>query len=330
VAAEPDQGRVRPQRSAATLRALRSPANRLSLAVAFAANVGVAAAKLGAGLVTGSAALLAEAAHSGADSTNEVLLALSLRSSSRPADREHPLGYGGARFLWAFLATIASFLVGGCLSIALAIHDLVQGSVVTSALVAWIVLAVAAIGDGLSLVQTTRQARRQASDWGMSTIDYLRTTSDPTLRALAVEDSAALVGVAIAAAGLLVTELGGSAKSDAIASLLIGVLLGATAIGLARPLADLLIGRSMRPERLAYARQLVTDSPYVEEVLNIYGLYIAPQEVLLAAHVHPADGLDADQLAVGLDELDVLLRRKLPEIGEIVIDVTAYHAERLP
>src|SRR3954470_3026030 len=114
----------RPQRalrhSAAGLRASRSHGSRVSLLVAFVANLIVAAAKLAAGLITGSAALLAEAAHSVADSNNEVLLAVSFRRARRPADAEHPFGYGGLRFLWAFLAAIASFLIGGCLSVGLA------------------------------------------------------------------------------------------------------------------------------------------------------------------------------------------------------------------
>jgi divalent metal cation (Fe/Co/Zn/Cd) transporter len=142
------------------------------------------------------------------DSINVVLLGLSLRRSRQPADVEHPLGYGRARFLWAFLAAISSFLIGGCLSIALAVHDLLHGAAVGRFSVAWVVLGVAALADGSSLVQTLRQARREAAFWGQTTIGYLRHTSDPTLRALAVEDSAALAGIAIAAAGLLVHQLG--------------------------------------------------------------------------------------------------------------------------
>lgn len=116
------------RRSAASQRVGSRRGSRVSLVVAFAANVLVAAAKLAAGLITGSAALLAEAAHSIADSNNEVLLALSFRRARRPADQEHPLGYGGVRFLWAFLAAISSFLIGGCVSIGLAINDLVTAT----------------------------------------------------------------------------------------------------------------------------------------------------------------------------------------------------------
>src|SRR6478609_5523453 len=172
--------------SAASLRARRSRGSRISLIVAFAANLVVAVAKLAAGLITGSAALLAEAAHSVADSNNEVLLAISFRRARRPADAEHPFGYGGLRFLWAFLAAISSFLVGGCLSVGLAINDLVHGNTVTDLGAALLVLGVAALADGTALRQTLRQARTEAARWGLRTVPYLRYTSDPTLRALAV------------------------------------------------------------------------------------------------------------------------------------------------
>jgi cation diffusion facilitator family transporter len=290
----------------------------------------IAAAKLVAGLITGSSALLAEAIHSAADSINEVLLAVSLVRARRPPDITHPFGYGGARFLWAFLAAISSFLIGGCLSVALAVHQLVNGGDVTSFLVAWVVLAVAFLGDGASLTQSLRQSRREAAVWGQSTIAYLRRTSDPTLRALVVEDAASLVGVALAAGGLLVHELGGPASADAVASLLIGLLLALTAVGLARPLADLLIGKSVAPERLEKAYAILAASPGIDEVLSIYAVHAAPQDVILAAKVHPSAGQTGDGLALLLDELDHRLRAELPEIGEVFIDLTSHRTQPSP
>ena len=265
--------------------------------VALLANLVVAAAKLVAGLVTGSAALLAEAAHSTADSVNEVLLGLSLKQGRRPSDAVHPLGHGGARFLWAFIATIASFLIGGCLSIALAVRELLVGTAVERYLVAWVVLAVAFVAEGTSLLQSLAQARREAALWDASTVDFLRHTSEPTLRAIVVEDGSALIGLSLAAVGLLLHEFAGLENADAIAALLIGLLLAATAFGLARPLADLLIGRSMLPARLERVYAIIEDSPSIDEVLSVQAVYGAPQEVIVAAKVHPAPGKTADELA---------------------------------
>jgi divalent metal cation (Fe/Co/Zn/Cd) transporter len=192
------------------------------------------------------------------------------------------------------------------------------------------VLAVAALADGGSLVQSLRQARREGALWDQSTLGYLRHTSDPTLRAIAVKDAAAILGVALASGGLLVHQLGGPAASDAIASLLIGLLLAATAVGLARPLAELLIGKSMAPARLKRAYAIVAGSPGIDQVLSIYAVHAAPQEVILASKVHPSPGQTGDELARLLDELDRRLREELPEVAEVFIDVTSHHLRSEP
>jgi cation diffusion facilitator family transporter len=209
---------VAPRRSRAALRAGGSRGGQRSIVIALIANVVIAGAKLAAGLITGSSALLAEAAHSAADSVNEVLLGLSLRRSRRPADATHPFGYGGTRFLWAFLAAIFSFLIGGCVSIFLAVHQLISNAGVDQFLVGWIVLAVAFASDGTALVVSLTAAKREAALWGQPTVSFLRHTSDPTLRALVVEDSAALIGLVLAGGGLFLHQVLGWTDADAIAS----------------------------------------------------------------------------------------------------------------
>src|SRR5437868_11765995 len=141
------------RRSRAALQRIRSNDSARTILVALAANVVIAIAKLVSGLISGSTALLAEAAHSLADASNEVFLGISLRRAAAPADDRHPLGHGRERFLWAFMAAIASFLIGGCFSIAIAIRQLAHGETMGNATAAWIVLGVAFAGDGVSLVQ---------------------------------------------------------------------------------------------------------------------------------------------------------------------------------
>ncbi|HWS70831.1 MAG TPA: cation diffusion facilitator family transporter, partial [Thermoanaerobaculia bacterium] len=189
-----------------------------TIVIALAANVIIAIAKLVAGLVSHSTAMLAEAAHSAADSINEVLLAISLRREKRPADAEHPLGHGRERFLWAFMAAIASFLIGGCVSIFMAVRELEHQHPLESAVAAWIVLAIAFVADGASWLQSMRQARRQAADYGLPLGRYLVRASDPIVRAIVVEDSAALIGLGIAAGGLVISHATGSNVADSIAS----------------------------------------------------------------------------------------------------------------
>src|SRR5437870_6382440 len=255
--------------SAAALRNASARERTRVVVIALAANVFVALAKLAAGLLTGSAALLAEAGHSFADSLNEVLLGVSLRRGNVPADAAHPLGHGRERFLWAFMAAVASFLIGGCLSIALGVQKLVLGGTESNLLVAWLVLGVAFVADGVSLLQTLRSARRDADGPHQSLWHRVLHSSDPTLRAVMVEDVAALVGLGLAAIGLAASALLGESRWDAIASILIGLLLATTAFGLAWPLSDYLVGRSVTVEEIAQLYGVLAASPAVDEVLTL-------------------------------------------------------------
>ena len=316
-----------PRRSSAALRSAAQSETTRTILTALAVNLLVAAAKLVAGLLSGSAALLAEAGHSLADSLNEVLLGISVRRGGVPADVVHPLGHGRERFLWAFMAAMASFLIGGCVSIGLALRELVEGGSTGSLLPAWVVLVVAFVADGSSLLQSLRQASREARQQGASPRHYLLHVSDPALRAVLVEDSAALIGVALAALGLLASALVGNTLPDALASLLIGLLLAVTAFWLARPLADYLVGRSMSMEQLQRLYAVLTAAPAVEQVLALQAVYTGPEEVIVAAKVRPLASLTIDALTRAMDELDAALRAAVPEVADVYIDVTAYRSE---
>jgi cation diffusion facilitator family transporter len=314
------------RRSATFLRRVAEGGGSRTVAIALAANLVIAIAKLVAGLVSGSTGMLAESAHSFADSTNEVFLFIGLQRNRRPADAEHPLGHGRETFLWAFIATIASFLVGGCVSVAMAVRELEHRHPVTPGIAAWIVLAISFIADGISWRQSLLQARGQAKEYGVSTWRYLVRASDPVVRAVVVEDSAGLAGLALVALGLLLSDLLGSSVPDSIASLLIGLLLMATAFGVARPLMDLLIGRSIPAPQLAELRKILEQDPAIDEVLSFRATYLGPEEVVVAAKVHPASRLTADELARAMDELDHKIRLALPYVAEVYLDVTAHRA----
>jgi cation diffusion facilitator family transporter len=267
--------------------------------------------------------MLAEAAHSLADSLNEVLLGFSLRRGGVPADLVHPLGHGRERFRWAFLAAIASFLIGGCLSIGLAIWELVGGGATGDIRLAGVVLMISFAADGTSLLQSLRQARREAGSRGVPLSRYLLRASDPTLRAVVVEDGAALIGLGLAACGLALSSVMGSEVPDALASLLIGILLAFTAVGLAVPLAGFLVGRSLPAERLQRLYEMLIGAPAIEEVLTLQAVYTGPEEAIVAAKVHPIANLTVDQLAGAMDEIDVTIRSAFPEVADLFIDVTA-------
>lgn len=318
------------RRSATALRREKEGESVRTIAIAFFANLIIAAAKLIAGLASGSTGMLAEAAHSAADSVNEIFLAFGLHRDRQPPDETHPLGHGRERFLWAFMASIASFLIGGCLSIFLAIHQLRGSETLTGGPWPWIVLAIAFVADGVSWLQGLRQARRQAKEYEASVWRYLVVASDPVARAVVVEDSAALVGLVIAAAGLLLSRILGSSVPDSIASLLIGLLLTATALAVGRPLADYLVGRSIPAPMFERLEAIVRDDPAVEEILSLQSIYTGPEEAVVVAKVRPSPAMSIEDLSRAMDELDHRIRKSLPIVADVFIDVTATRIEEGP
>jgi len=220
------------------------------------------------------------------------------------------------------MAAIASFLVGGCLSIGIAIAKLRHPEPVEAGVAPWVVLGIAFVADGASWLQAMRQARRQARDYGVSLPRYVSRASDPVVRAVFLEDSAALAGLLLAAGGLLASRIVGSSVPDSIASLAIGLLLAVTAFALARPFADFLVGRSIPERFLETLRRIVEDDPAVEEVLSLHAIYSGPEEVVVIGKARPARGLDIERLARAMDALDAKIRQALPFVADVYIDVT--------
>ena len=315
-----------PRRSPRALKRARQATGRRTIVVALLANLVIAAAKLVAGVLTRSSAMLAEAAHSAADSINEVLLAASLRPHDPDPHPAHPVGRGRERFLWAFMAAIASFVVGGCLSVFLALRQFGSTEPLTNPKAAWIVLAVSAAAESVSWLQSVRQARRQAREYRRPVWRYLRRASDPVVRAVVFEDSAALAGLLLAAAGLFLSQKLGTSLPDSIASLAIGLLLAATAFGLARPLADFLVGRSLPPRELETLHALLAEAPGVERVMTLHAVYTGPEEVIVVAKVRPEAGVASGSLARAMDATEERIRKALPVVADVFVDVTRYAA----
>jgi len=313
------------RRSAAAIHGAQNVDHKKTILIALAGNVLIAIAKLAAGLVTHSAAMMAEAAHSFADCINEGFLGLALGRSKKPADPAHPFGFGRARFLWSFVAAISSFIVGGCVSIGLALRQISTGQAWEPKLVAWIVLGIGLLADGASLIQSIDQVAERASKMKIPLWQFLWRTSDPILRAIVVEDCAALIGTLTAASGLLISRLVGNTLPDSIASLLIGLLLAVTALMLARPLADFLIGRTLPEPYLHDIQDILTSSPAVEELIGFHAVYTGPEEVVVAAKIRPR-GNNVDDLAKEMDELDHRIKEAVPFVADVFIDVTTSQA----
>ena len=315
------------RRSATALRRIAEGESTRTVVIAFLANLVIAIAKLIAGLASQSTGMLAESAHSGADAINEVFLAIGLYRHGIPADEAHPGGHGRERFLWAFMAAISSFLIGGCLSIALAIGELRERHAIAGGFGAWIVLAISFVADGASWLQSVRQAKVQAKEYGVSVWRYIRISSDPVVRAVAFEDSAALIGLLLAAAGLLFSKIFGTNVPDSLASLLIGLLLAVTAFALARPLADFLVGRSLPAELFEKLKAMIIEDSAIEELLTLRATYSGPEEVIVVGKACPSQKLSVEQFTQAMDDLDRRIRSALPIVADVFIDVTANAAE---
>ncbi|EDY44530.1 cation diffusion facilitator family transporter [Streptomyces sp. SPB074] len=290
--------------------------------VAAGANLGIAAAKLLAGLVSGSSAMLSEAAHSLADTVTELLLLLALRRSARPADEDHPLGHGHERYIWALLASVATFVGGAVFSVYDGVHTLTHGETLGDPLLSYVVLAIAFLLEGYSLRTGLQQMAGEARAARTTFRKHLRWTSDTTVKAVVFEDSAALVGLVLAAAGIALTHATGDGTWDGIASLLIGLLLVQVAWVLGRSNAELLTGRPLAPAERAAIRAELLATEHVEAVLDLVTLVQGPDEALIAAKIDFRDASTAAQIEWSCEDAERRVRARLPRVTRVYLDPT--------
>ncbi|MFE0704441.1 cation diffusion facilitator family transporter [Streptomyces sp. NPDC058872] len=290
--------------------------------MAAAANLGIAAAKAVAGVISGSSAMLSEAAHSVADTVTEIMLLTALKRSEKPADEDHPVGHAGERYVWALLAAVATFVGGAVFSVYDGVHTLTHGEEPGDPLVSYLVLGIAFLLEGFSLRTGIKQVRAEAERTGTPFATHLRRTPDTTVKAVVMEDSAALVGLLLAAGGLLGGQLTGSGVWDGTASVLIGVLLVYVAWVLGRSNAELLIGRpAPRPVRDGIREELL-GVPHVVDVLDLVTLVQGPGEVLVAAKVDFRDVSSAGQVERACEEAEARLRERFPAVRRVYLDPT--------
>ncbi len=259
--------------------------SRRTVLVALAINLLIAMAKGAAAALTGSSALLAEAGHSVADTGNELFLLVALRRSARPADDTHPFGYGAERFYWSLLAAIGIFVAGGLTAIWDGVRQLQHPHELGDVVVGYVVLAVSFLLDATSWRTAYRQLRGESRGRGLTLRSYLRRTSDPTATTVFYEDSAGVLGVVFAAAGIVLHQITGSGVPDAVASLAIGALLIVVAIRLAGRDRELLTNQSAPRPVVDAVRRLLVDEPGVTAVPRLEVLLVGPRTWLITGDV---------------------------------------------
>ena len=290
--------------------------------LAGAANLAIAIAKVVAGLLSGSTALLAEAAHSVADTLNQAFLLTALRRSRKPADARHPFGYGMERYFWSLLAAVGILVLGAGFSIAEGVRAVFDPEPIAALAMIYSVLAISFVFEGTSWLRAITQVRREAREHGVPFLTHLK-NAEPAVKTVAFEDSAALIGLLIAAIGVTLAVVTGHHVWDGMASIAIGLLLIVVAFTLGRDNKAMLIGRALPDDVQRQIRGIIDDTPGIEGVLELLSLRLAPDQVLVVATVDLADmrttGSAIEQLA---ERIDADVRREYPMVRHLYLDPT--------
>jgi cation diffusion facilitator family transporter len=294
----------------------------VTVLVALGANLLVAVAKSVAAVVTGSASLTAEAAHSWADTGNELFLVVANRRSARPPDRAHPLGHGREAYVWSLFAALGLFVAGGAVSITHGVNELRAPAPADDFVVGYVVLAVSFGLEGTSFLRSVRQAMPEAQTLHRDLIEHVVATSDPTLRAVFAEDAAALIGLVLATAGLAAHQLTGSAVPDAIGSILIGLLLVVVAVVLINRNRRFLVGQEADPRIRAAVLQALLDLPEVARVTYLRLEVVGPRMISVVGDVDLSGDDTESRVAVRLRALEAKIRAS-PAVADALLSLSA-------
>src|SRR4051812_8091702 len=248
--------------------------------LAGSANLAIAVAKLAGGLISGSTAMLAEAAHSVADTLNQVFLMAALKRSQKPADVRHPFGYGMERYFWSLIAAVGIFVLGAGYSIFEGIRAVLEPEDLGSLTVSYVVLALSFVFEGVSWLKAVRQLGREADDLDRGFFEHLRITPDPTAKTVAFEDTAALVGIVLAALGITLHHVTDQGHWDGLASIAIGLLLVAVAYSLGQQNKRALVGEALPEQEQEAIRRTIIESPGIDSIVELLTMRMSPEQVI--------------------------------------------------
>ena len=285
---------------------------------ALVANLGIAATKFTAALLTGSSAMLSEGIHSLVDTGNQGLLLLGLKRSRRPADEDHPFGHGKEIYFWSLIVAILLFGLGGGMSVYEGILHVTEPVEVTSPVWNYGVLAFAFVFEGASFLIALGELRRRNPRAGL--LRAIHRSKDPSVFVVVYEDSAALAGLVVAFVGVLLSHLLDLPVLDGVASVVIGLILGAVAVLLAWESKELLLGEAVRPEVVESVRALAAADPDVANLRRPLTMHLSPYEVLLNLDVQFREGISAAEVVRAVDRLEQSIRKAHPEMRRIFIE----------
>jgi cation diffusion facilitator family transporter len=293
--------------------------------VAFACNLGIAVAKFIAAAWTQSSAMLSEAIHSLVDTSNQILLLFGIRRAARPADAQHPFGYGKEIYFWSFIVAMVLFALGAGVAIYEGIDKILHPHPLHDVYVLYIVLGVAILLEGYSMLQALREFNARRKPSGLGFIAALRASKDPSLFAIVLEDAAAITGLFIALFGTLIADFGGYEKADGIASILIGCVLGFVAIFMSSEIRSLIVGESASRAVQEGLREIISveagsDKP-IRTINEIRTMHLGPQDVLVTASVDFEDWVSARTVEDVTARLQRAIKSRYPEVQHLFIEV---------
>jgi cation diffusion facilitator family transporter len=292
---------------------------RRVMLVALAANLAIAAAKSFAAAMTGSSAMLSEALHSVADSSNQVLLLYGARRAKSPPDAHHPFGYGREIYFWSFVVAVVIFALGAGVSLIAGVRRILEQSNPGDFLVSYAVLLTALGFEGWSWATAMREFRKEK---GQATyFEAAHRSKDPRVLIALCEDSAAITGVAIALLGTALTQWLGVPWIDGASSLAIALVMAAVALFLAYEIRGLLIGEPADPETLADIEAMMRRCPAVRRVNRLWSVHLGPSEVLLAASVDLAGDVPGQRIEAALDDVQRDVKRRHPLIRHFFVEL---------
>ncbi|GAB2448733.1 cation diffusion facilitator family transporter [Conyzicola lurida] len=294
----------------------------LTVLVAFGANLLIAIAKSVAALLTGSASIAAEVAHSWADTGNEIFLYVAERKSARGADATHPLGYGREAYVWSMYAAFGLFAAGAAVSVYHGVQSLLDPEPASDWAIAYVVLGVAFVLEGVSFLRAYKQARETAREQHTGTLNVVLESSNPTLRAVFAEDAAALIGLVIAFLGVLLHQLTGSPVYDAVGSILVGVLLAIVALVLINRNRRFLVGQETDPAVSASMVDFLNARTEIERVTYLHLEFVGPSRVFLVAAVDLVGNDTETHVAVAMRAVEAALETN-PHIVKAVLTLSA-------
>jgi cation diffusion facilitator family transporter len=302
-----------------TMQKASQDSSRKVIYAAIVANLGIAVAKFVVAALTGSAAMMAEGIHSAVDTGNEMLLLIGEKMATREPDQRHPFGYGKAVYFWALIVALSVFSLGGGLSIYHGVHALRQPQPIEDPFWNYVVLGVAAGFEGYSW-NVSRIALNRFRKPGQNLWQAVRGSKDASVFTVFIEDTAALLGLAVAALGIGLGQLFGSPYFDPAASIVVGLVLVGAAFTLARETGALLVGESMGAEQTRQLHTIFKDDPNIATINKLLTMQLGPDDVLLTAAVQFNRGMDIEEVEQAIEELERKVAARFPSIQHIYFE----------